>query len=350
MIKAFLVCLMYISPFVAGGQTVLNEGTNEKRNFDKIYYQSVFFTTPGKSGENVIWDFSSIETKDDGIYKYVVDSCKRIHQYVDQEKNSYVLRDNLLSQYKYENRLAKIKYVKQKNVLRYPLQYGDSIISNFLGYGQYCDDHIVKVKGQVLTQVDGVGKLVLSENDTIYNVYRVFTITSTSLAMDIDKTNFDSTQLKQEIEEKYEWYSDSFRYPIYSVVQRTSFSNLEQVGSKQYAYRLLPEGIDELSNILNDSLNSNNLSSENENIPEKFHYKVECSNGEIKIIYSSDDDATVKAIVSNPYGVIFRQQNKIVKAGESGNIMISTNGLVPDLYVLYLNVNGRISSKTINIR
>lgn len=71
MIKAFLICFMYIFPFVAGGQTVLNEGTNEKRNFDKIYYQSVFFTTPGNSGENVIWDFSSIETKDDGI----IDIC-----------------------------------------------------------------------------------------------------------------------------------------------------------------------------------------------------------------------------------------------------------------------------------
>ena len=39
----------------------------------------------------------------------------------------------------------------------------------------------------------------------------------------------------------------------------------------------------------------------------------------------------------------------IVKGGDSGHIPVSTSGLHPGRYVIYINVNGKVYSKTVNV-
>lgn len=77
----------------------------------------------------------------------------------------------------------------------------------------------MKVKGKVAIQADGLGKLILSERDTLDNVLRVHTQTTTLMAMDVNYAEIDSIHPKQEIEDKYEWYYKGFRYPVCIVIQ-----------------------------------------------------------------------------------------------------------------------------------
>lgn len=335
-------------------QNILTVETNAMRNSDRFACQSMGFSNPGNQGKDVSWDFSYIDNlniKYDIHYK--IDSLNRIHQYFGQDRVSFVLNDDTLKQYMFENRLTKVKYLKKKMALRYPLEYGDSISSDFEGYGLYCGNHFIKVKGQVLTQADGEGRLILSDRDTLYNTLRVYTITTTSMAMDIDYAEIDSTKLQQEIEEKYEWYCKGFRYPLYTIVQKTSYTNLEQVGSTQYAYRLLPEIFDNLNDATNDSIqkeSAHNVIQNCDPAQDIFHYEIKKGDGRLLIYYTVDADASVRILLSNSQGILFWQKPYTIMGGNSGIITVSTSNLRAGQYALYINVNGKITSKTINIK
>lgn len=99
----------------------------------------------------------------------------------------------------------------------------------------------MKVKGKVAIQADGLGKLILSERDTLDNVLRVHTQTTTLMAMDVNYAEIDSIHPKQEIEDKYEWYYKGFRYPVCIVIQKSSYDISTPIGSSFLAYRILPE-------------------------------------------------------------------------------------------------------------
>lgn len=230
-VKKFFLIIMALVPLHTWGQSVLTEEANAMRDSDLAVFQLMEFCNPGHAGNNETWDFSSVynRNEDYNIF-FTEDSLFCFHKFEGQEKNSYIMKSDVLEQYKFENRLTKIKYFKKKLAMRFPFQYGDSISSKFEGYGKYCGDHLIKIKGQVMIQADGWGKLILSEKDTLDNVLRVYTLTTTAMAMDVDLAELDSTELKQEIEEKYEWYSKGFRYPVYTIIQKTSFTNLEPVG------------------------------------------------------------------------------------------------------------------------
>ena len=268
-------------------------------------------------------------------------------------KYSYVMKADTLEQYKFEDRLTKIKYFKKKLAMRYPFQYGDSISSLFEGYGKYCGDHLIRVKGQVVAQADGTGKLILSERDTLNNVLRVYTLTTTAMAMNIGRVRIDSTNLKQEIEEKYEWYGRGFRYPLYTIIQKTSFTNLESVGSTTLTYRILPEDLASVKDAHNDSIRNSDASHNNtENTTDKdiFHYHVRNDQGGIDINYTSGADANVTTLVSSNSGILYKRQSCTVKAGDTGNIHLSTAGMPFGQYILYINVNGKIYSHVINVK
>lgn len=319
----------------------------------KITYQLMESSNSGYAGDGEMWDFSTVrDIEKDYNVLLKKDSLSFWNKVEGKAKYSYVLLADSLEQVGFENRLTKIRYTKKKLAMKYPLQYGDSVSSRFEGYGSYCGDHFVKVEGQVVVNADGLGKLILSKRDTLDNVLRVQTITTTAMAMGVDTVKIDTTNLKQEIEEKYEWYAKGFRYPIYTLIQKSSFSNLEFVGSTSLAYRILPENFAEIEDAFNDSIRKSEELRKEEILAkqDRFHYTLTNRNGGIDINYASDDDANILVMVTSSNGILYRRQNTVVRSGETGNILLSTTGLLPGQYVLYLNVNGKIYSKIISVR
>ena len=348
---AMLAAAMF--PFQTYGQSLLTKEANSMRAADSMTYDQMDACAPGGTGRGQLWDFSDVPCKKviDKVF-FTGDSLSRLHRHDSNGIRHNALHNDSLEQYGDENRLARTYYYRKKLCMRYPFQFGDSLKSAFEGYGRYCGDHIIKVKGKAMVQADGEGTLVLSANDTVRNVLRVCTVTSTAMAMDIDFAEIDSSQLRQEIEERYEWYAMGYRYPLYAIVQKTSYTNLEPVGTTRTAYRLLPEEMEILDDAVNDSIKravptpKNSKTHEGTDI---FHYDIICSGKMVDIAYTCDADANLTVVLASYSGMLYDKRQLSVKGGDSGHIPVSTSGLHPGRYVIYINVNGKVYSKTVNV-
>lgn len=69
----------------------------------------------------------------------------------------------------------------------------------------------------------------------------------------------------------------------------------------------------------------------------------------LTVSYELTEDATVKAMVCNVAGMVLRQESQSGVAGTNNEMAINCAGLRRGQYVLYLNVNGQVTSMTINL-
>ena len=106
-------------------------------------------------------------------------------------------------------------------------------------------------------------------------------------------------------------------------------------------------------NIFIPNLNNNNIQHNDDNLKtseEIFHYNIILNNNGININYTIDKDAIVLILLADCRGILYKNSKYSIRGGDAGNISMGTSGLRPGQYILYINVNGRIYSRTINIR
>lgn len=307
------------------------------------------YFNPGDGGQNCLWDFSDLEIpRSSHSVIQRTDSLERMVMIDDKQMTYYMMRGDSLMEIGNENPLKETYYYKPLCSMIYPMTYEDSFSKDFEGYGIYCGNHFFKEVGVCNVIVDGQGDIVLSETDTLKNALRVYKLKSYSIAMDVDPSKIDSAQLKQVIEEKYEWYVRGYNKPILESVTSTSYANLSPIGTTQYAYCCLPD---------NQSFNEDNLSSEDDNgndgqntsnIPKDIiHYTVTVEGGVVNIEYSLDAKANVTMLISNQLGVIYSNKRFTQDAGTGYHADFNIAGLRPGVYVLYINVNGKVYHETI---
>ena len=351
--KKLIFIFMCLSCFNAHAQNILNSSSNMMRNNDCVTMQSVDFSWAGKDGKNIYWDFSDIGNLEvNHNLNFSNDSLMTFQKIEDSDIYTYKLICNQLQQIKKENRLERINYDHPKIIMTYPFQYGDSVISNFSGSGCYCIDHKIKVSGQVKIMADSYGSLIISKNDTLNNVLRVYTITTTSIAMDMDSVNINSCNLKQEIEEKYDWYAKGYRYPLFETIQRTSYSDLMPVATKKYAYRLLPDSINikdqENDSILRKEILEKEITNkQNEDI---IHYKIQNNDNNVNIEYTLDKEASVVGIIADAMGIVYSNVKQNGKSGENFSMNFNCQGLHRGQYIIYINVNGKVYNEKISLK
>lgn len=353
-LKSSFMILFLLNFFVSFGQNILDEQFNLMRKNDAVLYEQVDYYNPGNAGEDEVWDFRSanILNKDNYVMEISVDSSSRYHKLIGNETFSYVYDSGYLKQYKTENRLSKILYFDKKVSIKYPFQFCDSIKESFQGYGMYCGNHFIRLKGDVFVKADGAGQVILSEKDTLNNVIRIYTVSTTSMNMGVDFADLDTLNTKQEIEEKYEWFCKGFRYPLYVIIQKSSYNNLEFVGSSNYAYRANPESFLSINDTRNDSLRQSELLKQQLELKKKSQnvfFVIDNTDGKLNFRYSSRDVGYVSIVIAGSNGILYRKNNYKLEICDSGNIHIQTDGLLPAQYILYANVNGKVYSKIVNI-
>ena len=339
--------------FQLSAQNRLTIHTNLMRDSDTVSMQQMEYSQSGDDGENIVWDFSNIDTKD---CKHPVifcsDSTNRISKIEDNSILTYQLFNDTIKQIRAEDRLNKSYYDCPKLTMKYPFQYGDSVSGKFSCHGRYCGNHFFGEKGMTVIHADGYGKLILSDKETLNNVLRVCTVTSRSIAMDMDSTALDTAKLKQEIVEQYDWYARGYRYPLYETVQRTSYSNLTPVASARFAYRILPDSMSISADIVNDSIRqTDSVSEASKKAYEEdvIHYAVSRNGNTLSVDYTLDKDATIVSLISDSMGIIHRKTQRSGKAGEQDSISFDCSGLRRGQYVLYINVNGKVYNEKVNI-
>lgn len=170
--------------------------------------------------------------------------------------------------------------------------------------------------------------------------------------MDIDSAALDTARLAQVIDERYEWYLPESQYPVIEDVTSTTYFNMDVVGTTRYAYCNLP------SDQVPYYISQTDFPSDDEQ--EGFadgdaqddgiiHYQIETHGKVIQMAYDLDEDATITNIVANHMGMLCVSRQWTQNAGQGYSTQIDCNGLLPGVYILYINVNGKVYSEKVTL-
>lgn len=320
---------------------------------NSLVRKSINYIDAGESGENKLWDFSGqLHANGNDVISIRVDSLNKIAVVYNGKLDSLIMKKDSLFLLSAESPLDKAEYKHGALLMHYPLCYGDSIAKPFIGYGRYCGNHYYKQTGQMIIQADRYGDMIISEDDTLKNVLRVYCLRSYSVAMDMDSAALDTSRLRQVIEEHYLWYARGCRYPVVESLTSTSYIGLSAIGTIHKAWCFLPDDQSQLTDYINQDIRKNDsLESVRREEMEKdiFHYTVTVENGHIHLKYNLDEDAHISALVSSAMGIVYKRREWSGKSGDAGFAEIDCNGLRHGQYVLYINVNGKIYSKKVTL-
>lgn len=354
-------------------QNAITHEHNGIRLGDRVEKQQVEYVNPGESGENTVWDFSDASAikSHPTVFFCDSDSIEIIElQPVSISKYSFSADSLLLTSY--ENPLQSVRYTQPLAQLAYPFHLGQSFVQPYSGAGLYCNTQSISTYGTMDVEADGMGKLIVSEGDTLSNVLRIHSVRTGSLLMqlDVDSLGFDSEAVvtdssfieadtaqapaidygKQEIEERYQWYARGYRYPIFETISTSYYDNLDLVSCIQAAYMCVPSQQKLLDDKANEDVQrEDSLLHLQNNAPDIMHYSVSTDGHLLKIRYSLSESASITTLLCNHRGMSFCRSSCAMPAGENYEISLNCSGLQPDMYILYINVNGKVYSEKINV-
>lgn len=320
---------------------------------DSLQKSRIRYFSPGKGGSNKVWDFSrKLGSKGAEQVMFMKDSMGVVSVIEPGKIRYYRATPDTLILIGSESPLEKREYVMERVSMKFPLEYGDSVSMPYRCEGMYCGDHPFREVGTTTVKVDAVGSIVIAENDTVGNVRRVHTIDSYSICMDLDSAALDTAKLTQVIDEHYEWYLPESQYPIIEDVTSTTYLNMDVIGTTKHAYCNLPED-ESLLYITSDDGNETDeqegFTDEDPQIPDIIHYNIETHGKTIHITYDLDDDATISAIVANHMGMLCLSRQWSQEAGQGYSMQMNCNALRSGVYILYINVNGKIYSEKVTL-
>lgn len=346
---SFLLSLLSLT-LTLSAQTTITYEYNGKKAGDKLEKQQVDVIDAGDSGENIVWDFSNSHTIETHQIELFCDSDSlEINEIEPTSICKYAFRSDSLLMIGYETPLKKIQYSTPVSQLAYPFEYGSSFFVPYSGTGSYCKTLALSTSGTMDVEADGTGTLILTENDTLRNALRVHSIRTGSIEMHLDGDSIGASNpnMKQEIEESYQWYVRGYRYPLFETRTTSYYDNMDLVSCVQSAYRFLPD----MQQLLNDEQNEEILRAdslaEHLNSSDIIDYNVFVNGGNVKIAYSLSEPANITALLCNHRGMAYRRVSCSMPAGENYELNLDCTGLVPDVYILYINVNGKVYSEKV---
>lgn len=356
--KQVLRTLLIISAAVlcsqqcAFGQTQITLQYNGIRVGDVLNRQQVPYASFSEYGEDVIWDISDLSDIGNNTVKFCCDSDSIVfYEITPKAINKYSISNDTLYYIGYETPLKKIDFSSPMINAVYPFEYGQFAQGSYEGHGLYCQLHKMESFGSVSLEADATGRLIISENDTLDDVIRIHKIRTGAIGIyPTDSLAAIHQNMKQEIEDSYIWYARGYRYPIFESSSISYYDNLDFVSCVQSSNRYLPDR----QLLLNDSLNKEILHSDSllnmHNQQDIINYTVEISGGMVKINYSLTQSADITLIICNYMGRTYRSMTRHENSGDNLEIDINCSGLDPDMYVLYINVNGKVYSEKFNLR
>lgn len=351
--KSFLasILLLLFEAVSVYGQINLSE--MDLSTTDSLQKSKIRYFSPNKGGRNSVWDFSQkLRSKESTKALFMKDSAGVVSVAELGKIRYYRTTPDTLILFGSESPLEKRTYIREKVSKRFPLEYGDSIIMPFQCEGVYCGDHPFREVGTTTVKVDACGSIVLAENDTVRNVLRVHTIDSYAICMDLDSAALDTARLTQVIDDRYEWYLPQSQYPIIENVTSTTYLGMDAIGTTKYSYCNLPENQAAYYIAPDDGNGSDEqdgFSDEEAQSPDIIHYIIDTQGKVVNLSYDLDEDASITTIVANHMGMLCMNKQWTQKAGQGYSVQIDCNGLRSGIYLLYINVNGKVYSEKVTI-
>jgi len=203
---ALFTCIM---PLCAQHRLMIE--TNIPRNGDKFEKFQVTYKDPGRTGTNLVWDFSKLKLVNES---YRVEFFEPKNELKDtalitcvehRTMYPYALIGGRLFSLGFENPGFRMQYDIPELNLSFPFQYGDSLTETFVGHGQYRHTMQSEMEGTVTLVADATGTLILPDEDTLKGVIRVrserlYTQRTIPMSLSMERTSasFDSIEVDVE--------------------------------------------------------------------------------------------------------------------------------------------------------
>lgn len=244
--KTVLIILSFFSsmPMLIWGQLTIQN--NNIRIGDKIVKQQVEYKDPGRSGSNVIWNFSSLEpiNPEYKLYYTAPRENRRLKSYIlgrdtfkvedisDNElivgvehrtKYFYHIKNNIMYCLGYENPTVLMHHKTPQPVINYPFSYGKEIAHTYNSEGLYSSQVPIQIEGEIYIQSDAIGKMILPSKDTLKHVIRIKTI-KTVIEKDTIEEDTENIPVHMLIE-NYRWFSKGYRYPVFETIKSVNLND-----------------------------------------------------------------------------------------------------------------------------
>ncbi|MFR9166176.1 MAG: T9SS type A sorting domain-containing protein [Dysgonomonas sp.] len=228
---------------------------------DEIIKQQVEYKDPGRSGENVIWNFSTLkeinpEYKIKYIPPFIVDdklyvmgkdtfNIKDVSEgelvagYEHQTRYYYQCKDGEQYILGHENPTTLLHYNQPVRIMSEPMKYGQEINNTYSSYARYSNKIDIYTEGEVNVKADAYGIMILPSGDTLRNVIRIKT-QQTYIESDTLRDPLNQEKLNM-IVDNYKWYSKGYRYPIFETVRTRDLSDTTETAYYSTAFFYPPQ-------------------------------------------------------------------------------------------------------------
>ncbi len=374
--KAAALTLLMSAGFVLPVLGQLNTLHNHYRPGDVLIKQQVEYVSPGEAGVNKVWDFSKLKTinseytlkydlpplEGDSVYifgdiRYSKDKVSDNKLIVGTEHNTmyyyHLINDSLL-QHGHENPSVILKYTSPMVLMQFPLNYGQTAISNYKSEGLYSGTVDIQTEGTMTTTADAYGKMILPSGDTLSPVLRVKTVQTIFDIPTEDSYTTDETDNAGKQLETCRWYSKGYRYPVFETIRNINLSDSTEIFKTAFFFPPQdhlyldtdPENqalLDELwKEMENDTTTIDNEQSKTVTLEDIMTCKLYPNpvESQLNIEYELKEDAKVSFELYSIEGFPVKKiQAKSQKTGMYYE-NIDCSGLHPKNYVLRIMANG----------
>lgn len=351
------------------------------RSGDEIIKEQVEFKDPGRTGENVVWDFSELKPINteyklsfhspylinDSIYIMGCDTILKensdISNLIIGKEHStmyyYHVKNDTLFCLGHENPITLMHNTTPFPLMMYPLNYKQRVDCKFESEGIHSSQNKTNTFGDISIESDAYGKMILPTGDTLNNVIRVKTtqiINDTSCVkfnikpnniMFNKRLNKKAEKYHKQIEAyTYSWYVQGYRYPVFETVQVFEIIDSLKNPTFDAAYFYPPVSHYYLDNDLDNTVVLDSLNNEKApntptswiNLNFSHNFWPNPVSTELNIEYKLEQGANVSiTLYSSVHGIVKTIPVKHMDVGLYKEI-IDCSALFPGAYVIQFNV------------
>lgn len=291
-------------------------------------------------------------------------------QSADVEKNSlligtehntmyyYQLKANQLFLIGHENPTTLLHYVDPLVSATYPTNYKDEQSSRYESSGIYSGRIPFETQGEIITQSDAYGSIILPTGDTLQHVMRIKTTqTISEIIRSINPLNNDTIAMEVE---NYKWYSKGYRYPIFETIKAQNITDISHIQEYQTAFFFPPQEhlyldddkdnlavLDSLWNIEHNQVDDPLTNTEN-GVKLSYNFYPNPVENQLTIDYYLENSTTVTIYIYSLDG----KQVKNISVGNQDKGLhseyVDCSSLLKGTYILMIEINGKpVSNKFI---
>ena len=326
---------------------------------------------PGAAGDSAVWNFSqAIVTDEHHRVMYLALGDTALVRFEGGTQYTYSVSGDSLLWLGYENATTKAGDSIPPMAMRFPMNYGDSILTPLYFKGDYCGNNALALQGAYKVAVDGRGTLILPD-DTVPDVMRLRTEYTAKVKIDRDMgiaPISENDTLMTKTVTAWRWYSSDYRYPLAESIRsvyrnpqgnearRHEVSYIFTPNAQEYALENSPRRM--LANMQgygtgNGNGNGHNVSG-HDSMSLVDNVSVTCDadgvNVTVNRMESALGDGGIIIVLSDQLGRVWHSETGHFPDGGQWGGKISTSGLPSGNYVLYISASGDTVTHKLIIR